>query len=134
MDDPPTAPFGVSVLGGTSNMTIDCAGTDPSAPNGCMVGVDGKMGPLMPIGTKSVSLHSIVDHESKPLSPHRTTPNHATPCKQDCQLRYVILPRQLMLKYALLPRLACSYREHLQQQDCHGDVLGWQLQIFELYL
>ena len=35
------------------------------APNGCMVGVDGKMGPLMPIGSKSVTLHSIVDHESK---------------------------------------------------------------------
>ena len=44
-------------------MTIDCAGTDPSAPNGCMVSVDGKSGPLMPIGTKSVTMHSIVDHE-----------------------------------------------------------------------
>lgn len=59
----PKAPFGVSVLGGSSKMTIDCAGTDPSAPNGCMVSVDGKSGPLMPIGTKSVTMHSIVDHE-----------------------------------------------------------------------
>ena len=35
-----------------------------------MVGVDGTSGPLMPIGTKSVSLHAIVDHESKPLPLH----------------------------------------------------------------
>jgi hypothetical protein len=59
----PTAPFGVKVLGGASAMTIDCAGKDPSAPGGCMVSVDGKAGPLMPLGSKTVFLHAIVDHE-----------------------------------------------------------------------
>ena len=59
----PTALFGISVLGGASKMTIDCSGKDPSAPGGCMVSVDGSTGPLMPIGTKTVELHSIVDHE-----------------------------------------------------------------------
>jgi hypothetical protein len=122
----PTAPFGVTVLGGTSNMSIDCAGTDPSAPNGCMVGVDGKWGPLMPIGTKSVSLHAIVDHESKPLPLHRThaKPRNAMASKQQ-QLRCVLLPPPAHVEAsASLCRLACSCREHLQQQDRHGDLSG----------
>jgi hypothetical protein len=122
----PTAPFGVSVLGGSSKMTIDCAGKDPAAPNGCMVGVDGKMGPLMPIGTKSVSLHAIVDHESKPLPLHRThaKPRNAMASKQ-LLLRCVLLPPPAHVEAsASLCRLACSYREHLQQQDRHGDLSG----------
>jgi hypothetical protein len=126
----PTAPFGVSVLGGSSKMTIDCAGKDPAAPNGCMVGVDGKMGPLMPIGTKSVSLHSIVDHESKPAPVcHHIAPRHAAKTRNAMQARTQASNASCgvslcshQLAHILLPWLACSYREHLQQQDCHGDV------------
>jgi len=62
----PTAPFGVSVLGGTTNLTIDCTTTDRSkseAPGGCMVHGPQSQGPLMPIGTKTARLHAIIDHE-----------------------------------------------------------------------
>jgi sucrose-6-phosphate hydrolase SacC (GH32 family) len=59
----PTAPFGVSILDGAANLTIDCKGTNPSAPNGCMVGTGRAVGPLMPLSTKTVALHAIVDHQ-----------------------------------------------------------------------
>eukprot|EP00040_Diaphanoeca_grandis_P043581 m.9702 g.9702 ORF g.9702 m.9702 type:complete len:637 (-) comp7875_c0_seq1:107-2017(-) len=62
----PTKPFGISVLGGASNLTIDCTVDNAQAPKaqgGCMVSVRASSGPLMPIGTKTVSLHSIVDHQ-----------------------------------------------------------------------
>ena len=67
----PTAPFGVSVLDGAQSIMLDCSGTDPAAPGGCMVvgGVStatghlrGAKGPLMPIGKKSATIHTIVDH------------------------------------------------------------------------
>ena len=57
----PTAPFGVSVLNGTQVVTIDCKGDDPAAPGGCMVVVGTARGPLMPLGTKSASVHVYVD-------------------------------------------------------------------------
>ena len=41
----PAAPFGVSVLGGAAKLGIDCTGTDPAAPGGCMVRVDRSSGP-----------------------------------------------------------------------------------------
>ena len=59
----PASPFGITVLGGTTSMSIDCAGTNPQAPGGCMVTVDGASGPLMPLGTTSIHVHAIVDHE-----------------------------------------------------------------------
>jgi len=67
----PTTPFGVSVLDGAQTIMLDCSGTDPAAPGGCMVvgGVStatdysrGAKGPLMPIGKKSATIHAIVDH------------------------------------------------------------------------
>jgi hypothetical protein len=71
----PTAPFGVSILNGTAKLTVDCEGADPQAVGGCMVCAAGHpstaphiphepnnvCGPLLPIGTKTVHLHSIVD-------------------------------------------------------------------------
>jgi len=60
----PSSSFGFSVLNGTQDISIDCAGNDPSAPGGCVVNVAGKAtGPLMPIGTKSASIHCYVDGE-----------------------------------------------------------------------
>lgn len=62
----PTQPFGVSVLGGAANLTVDCTADQPTAPKadgGCQVGVPGHFGPLMPIGTTTVNVHAIVDHQ-----------------------------------------------------------------------
>lgn len=68
----PTAKFGVSVLNGTQTIAIDCAGTDPQAPGGCMVKPSMPSqggwqplaaGPLMPLGTKTATIHCIVDHQ-----------------------------------------------------------------------
>jgi sucrose-6-phosphate hydrolase SacC (GH32 family) len=47
--------FGVSVLGGAANLTIDCSTA------ACQGQVNGKGGPLMPLQLKSVSVHAIVD-------------------------------------------------------------------------
>ena len=52
----PPAAFGVAVLGGAANITIDCAG----AP--CQGHVNGKGGPIMPLKTRSITLHAIIDH------------------------------------------------------------------------
>ena len=52
----PSAAFGVTVLGGVANITIDCA----KAP--CQGHVNGKGGPIMPLKTQSVTLHAIIDH------------------------------------------------------------------------
>lgn len=59
----PTAPFGVSVLGGTAKVTIDCTTKDPQAPGGCMVVNGPSKGPVMPLGVKTVTMHIMVDHE-----------------------------------------------------------------------
>lgn len=56
----PGAPFGVSVLGGIANITVDCNTKSPDAP--CMVTTPAT-GPVMPLGTTTVSVHAIVDHE-----------------------------------------------------------------------
>eukprot|EP00037_Helgoeca_nana_P037818 m.17890 g.17890 ORF g.17890 m.17890 type:complete len:641 (+) comp9448_c1_seq1:4801-6723(+) len=61
----PTKPFGVTVLGGAANLTVDCTADVASAPKaqgGCQVGVMKSSGPLMPIGTKTVTVHAFVDH------------------------------------------------------------------------
>ena len=47
--------FGVTVLGGAANLTIDCT-------SDCQGQVNGKGGPLMPLRLQSVTLHAIVDH------------------------------------------------------------------------
>jgi len=64
---PPASSFGVTVLGGTTTIEVDCTGTNPQAPGGCMVSVDGSSGrssgPLLPLGTTAVHMHTIVDHE-----------------------------------------------------------------------
>ena len=84
----PQAPFGITVLGGQAAVTVDCANRTilnlGEAPGGCMVAaniqyngnppacphagglVTGSTcphGPVMPIGTKTVTMHIIVDHE-----------------------------------------------------------------------
>lgn len=59
----PTAPFGVSILNGSAELTVDCTGSDLAAPGGCMVTVGRSTGPLLPLGSKTVRLHSIVDHQ-----------------------------------------------------------------------
>lgn len=84
----PKAVFGISVLGGTAQVVVDCANTtvqnNGEAPGGCMVGVQDKSstagsdgtlaaaaagggkttsGPLLPVGSKTVAVHIIVDHE-----------------------------------------------------------------------
>ena len=54
----PASAFGVTVLGGAANLTIDCAAAGP-----CQGRVNGgEGGPIMPLTTQSVSLHAIVDH------------------------------------------------------------------------
>ena len=50
------AQFGVSVLGGAANLTVNCA------KQPCQGQVNGRGGPLMPLGLKTVTLHAIVDH------------------------------------------------------------------------
>ena len=52
----PTSSFGVTVLGGAANLTIDCAAA------ACQGQVNGKGGPIMPLKTQSVTLHAIIDH------------------------------------------------------------------------
>ena len=52
----PPAAFGVAVLGGAANITIDCA----EGP--CQGHVNGKGGPIMPLKTRSITLHAIIDH------------------------------------------------------------------------
>ena len=84
----PKAPFGVTVLSGQAAITVDCANTTilnlGEAPGGCMVAANIQYngtppacphaggygdialcphGPVMPIGTKTVTMHIIVDHE-----------------------------------------------------------------------
>ena len=56
----PTHKFGVSVAGGNANVTIDCTTKAPDAP--CMVTTPAT-GPLLPMGTTTVSVHAILDHE-----------------------------------------------------------------------
>lgn len=60
----PNEPFGITIQGGAANLTVDCTVDDPSAPRekgGCLVHAVRSHGPLMPIGTTSVSIHAIVD-------------------------------------------------------------------------
>jgi sucrose-6-phosphate hydrolase SacC (GH32 family) len=52
----PSAAFGVTVLGGAANLTIDCANAL------CQGQVNGKGGPIMPLKTRSITLHAIIDH------------------------------------------------------------------------
>lgn len=74
----PTAPFGITALGGAAEIMVDCANKTirnmGEAPAGCMVdaniqynsnkAVPGPQpGPVLPIGTKLVKMHIIVDHE-----------------------------------------------------------------------
>jgi hypothetical protein len=72
---PPTTEFGFSVLGNTgANVTISCGPQNVDAP--CMVrmltnGVHGQLnaslyphvGPVLPLDTKTVTVHTIVDHQ-----------------------------------------------------------------------
>ena len=52
----PASAFGVTVLGGAANLTIDCSTAS------CQGQVNGIGGPIMPLQTQSVTLHAIVDH------------------------------------------------------------------------
>jgi len=58
--DAPSAPFGVSILNGTTKISIDCTKDHPDAP--CMVASPAS-GPILPIGASTVTVHAIVDHE-----------------------------------------------------------------------
>jgi len=55
----PTFNFGVSILGGAANLTINCT-AGAAAP--CQGQVNDKGGPIMPLKTQSVTLHAIIDH------------------------------------------------------------------------
>ena len=56
----PSNKFGVSVLGGIANITIDCTTKALDAP--CMVTTPAT-GPVLPLGSSTVRLHAILDHE-----------------------------------------------------------------------
>ena len=69
----PAAPFGFSYLGGKGNVSVDC--TDQAAtgeaPGGCMVVITNSVNntgtqllwmPVLPVGGRSVRVHTIVDH------------------------------------------------------------------------
>ena len=76
----PKAVFGVSVLGGTAEAVVDCSNTTIQNkgrnPGGCMIGVadqpkvssqslSGRVsaGPVLPVASKTIRMHIIVDHE-----------------------------------------------------------------------
>eukprot|EP01052_Picozoa_sp_SAG31_P021512 SAG31_NODE_1668_length_7576_cov_1.630467_6_plen_193_part_00 len=73
----PKSPFGITMLGGMAVALIDCHNTTVpnmgEAPSGCMIAVEDRSvsnsitasGPVLPIGTRTVTMHIIVDHESK---------------------------------------------------------------------
>ena len=46
-------------MNGSATLSVDCT----KGPNDCVVCAAGACGPLMPIGTKTVHLHSNVDHQ-----------------------------------------------------------------------
>lgn len=56
----PAADFGFSVLGGTAKITIGCGAKNVDAP--CMV-TSPATGPVLPLDSKSITVHTIVDHE-----------------------------------------------------------------------
>ena len=85
-DAMPTAPFGVTALGGQAVIVVDCANKTfvnrGEAPGGCMVGANIQYngnppacgpgdravggcprGPVLPVGSKTVTMHIVVDHE-----------------------------------------------------------------------
>jgi sucrose-6-phosphate hydrolase SacC (GH32 family) len=57
---PPSADFGFTVLGGTAKISVSCAASNVDAP--CMVTSPSK-GPVLPISSMSITVHTIVDHE-----------------------------------------------------------------------
>ena len=73
-DSNPAGQFGVTFLNGAANVTVDCTTNHPAAPDGCMLhnvmaprgfkgGPDGFDIPVLPVGHKSIRVHTIVDHE-----------------------------------------------------------------------
>eukprot|EP00658_Telonema_sp_P-2_P004396 TRINITY_DN11645_c0_g1_i15.p1 TRINITY_DN11645_c0_g1~~TRINITY_DN11645_c0_g1_i15.p1 ORF type:complete len:585 (+),score=135.33 TRINITY_DN11645_c0_g1_i15:101-1855(+) len=56
----PVEPFGITLLGGVANITIDCTKNRQESP--CMVTTPSE-GPVLPIGTSKVVVHAILDHE-----------------------------------------------------------------------
>jgi sucrose-6-phosphate hydrolase SacC (GH32 family) len=68
----PTHQFGVSVLGGVASITVDCTTKAAEAPcmvtvnsclGGVLVGDSPVVGPILPVGASTVTVHAIVDHE-----------------------------------------------------------------------
>ena len=66
--DAPKTPFGFTVLGGSANITIDCGTDSKDAP--CMLQAQtgsppprSVTGPVLPVDAKTVTVHTIVDHE-----------------------------------------------------------------------
>lgn len=61
-----SAPFGVAIQGGAAKLSVDCKGTHErqaeATADGCMVGVSDAAGPLLPLGTKTATIHAYVDH------------------------------------------------------------------------